>query len=103
MPAQVKHAKWSSKGGTRRRGSWRSRWTRVVPAVAACALLAMPGDPLRVAGVADRCRAGMGWSGHIPLRRSDGSRVDVDLRVSASFRVGADECFLISARAQHQQ
>ncbi|MFE7442683.1 SpoIIE family protein phosphatase [Streptomyces chartreusis] len=69
----------------------------------AARLLAMPGDPLRVAGVADRCRAGMGWSGHIPLRRSDGSRVDVDLRVSAAFRVGADECFLISAREQHQQ
>ncbi|MGW4172384.1 SpoIIE family protein phosphatase [Streptomyces chartreusis] len=69
----------------------------------AARLLAMPGDPLRVAGVADRCRAGMGWSGHIPLRHSDGSRVDVDLRVSAAFRMGADECFLISARAQHQQ
>lgn len=69
----------------------------------AARLLAMPGDPLRVAGVADRCRAGMGWSGHIPLRHSDGSRVDVDLRVSAAFRVGADECFLISAREQHQQ
>ncbi|MFF0731699.1 SpoIIE family protein phosphatase [Streptomyces chartreusis] len=69
----------------------------------AARLLAMPGDPLRVAGVADRCRAGMGWSGHIPLRHSDGSRLDVDLRVSAAFRVGADECFLISAREQHQQ
>ncbi|WP_432198678.1 SpoIIE family protein phosphatase [Streptomyces sp. bgisy027] len=69
----------------------------------AARLLAMPGDPLRVAGVADRCRAGMGWSGHIPLRHSDGSRIDVDLRVSASFGVGAEECFLISAREQHQQ
>ncbi|WP_031475388.1 SpoIIE family protein phosphatase [Streptomyces bicolor] len=69
----------------------------------AARLLAMPGDPMRVAGVAERCRAGMGWSGLIPLRHRDGRRIDVDLRVSASFRIGADECFLISARERRPQ
>ncbi|NWF26513.1 SpoIIE family protein phosphatase [Streptomyces sp. PKU-EA00015] len=66
-------------------------------------LLAMPGDPVRVAGIAERCRAGMGWSGLIPVRHRDGRSIDVDLRVSASFRMGGDECFLISAREQRQQ
>ncbi|WP_240980659.1 MULTISPECIES: SpoIIE family protein phosphatase [unclassified Streptomyces] len=66
-------------------------------------LLAMPGDPVRTAGIADRCRAGMGWSGHIPLRHRDGHRIDVDLRVSACFRIGSQECFLVSAREQRQQ
>ncbi|MFG2480527.1 SpoIIE family protein phosphatase [Streptomyces fagopyri] len=66
----------------------------------AAPLLAMPGDPARVAGVADRCRTGMGWNGLIPLRHRDGTSVEVDLRVSASFPVGTDECFLISAREQ---
>ncbi|MDO0910651.1 SpoIIE family protein phosphatase [Streptomyces sp. DT2A-34] len=66
-------------------------------------LLAMPGDPVRVAGVLERCRAGMGWSGLIPVRHRDGRRIDVDLRVSASFRIGADECFLLSARERRQQ
>ncbi|MFE6170580.1 SpoIIE family protein phosphatase [Streptomyces sp. NPDC056464] len=69
----------------------------------AARLLAMPGDPARATGVAERCRAGMGWSGHIPLRHRDGRRIEVDLRVSASFRIGADECFLVSAREQRQQ
>ncbi|MFD8420711.1 SpoIIE family protein phosphatase [Streptomyces sp. NPDC059668] len=69
----------------------------------AAPLLAMPGDPARVAGVAERCRAGAGWNGLIPLRHRDGARVEVDLRVSASFPVGADECFLISAREQRPQ
>jgi len=64
----------------------------------AAGLLAMPGDPARVAGVAERCRAGMGWSGLIPVRHRGGDRIEVDLRVSASFRIGGDECFLISAR-----
>jgi PAS domain S-box-containing protein len=45
----------------------------------------------------------MGWSGLIPVRHRDGRRIDVDLRVSASFRIGADECFLISARERRQQ
>ncbi|MDQ1007511.1 PAS domain S-box-containing protein [Streptomyces sp. V4I23] len=66
-------------------------------------LLAMPGDPVRVAGIAERCRAGMGWSGLVPVRHRDGGSIDVDLRVSASFRMGGDECFLISAREQRQQ
>ncbi|MGW1612821.1 SpoIIE family protein phosphatase [Streptomyces sp. NPDC002285] len=66
-------------------------------------LLAIPSDPVRAAGVAERCRAGMGWNGLIPLRHRDGRRVDADLRVSASFRIAADECFLISARELRQQ
>ncbi|MEU6536922.1 SpoIIE family protein phosphatase [Streptomyces sp. NPDC047000] len=65
-------------------------------------LLATAGDPVRVAGIVERCRAGMGWSGLVPLRHRDGRSVDADLRVSASFRVaqpsGARECFLVSAR-----
>ncbi|MFI2433162.1 SpoIIE family protein phosphatase [Streptomyces sp. NPDC018693] len=69
----------------------------------AARLLAMPGDPVRVAGVAERCRGGMGWSGLIPVRHRDGRRIDVDLRVSASFRIGSDECFLISARERRPQ
>ncbi|MFJ8539728.1 SpoIIE family protein phosphatase [Streptomyces sp. NPDC093591] len=69
----------------------------------AARLLAMPGDPARVAGVVERCRAGMGWSGLIRVRHRDGRRIDVDLRVSASFRIGADECFLLSARERRQQ
>ncbi|WP_372511281.1 SpoIIE family protein phosphatase [Streptomyces cylindrosporus] len=69
----------------------------------AARLVAMAGDPARVAGVAERCRAGMGWNGHIALRHRDGRSVDVDLRVSASFRLGGDECFLMSAREQRAQ
>ncbi|MGW3492492.1 SpoIIE family protein phosphatase [Streptomyces sp. NPDC001020] len=89
-------------------------WTRAAEALlgysaeemvgrSAARLLAMPGDPLRVAGVAERCRAGMGWSGLVLLGHRGGSRIEVDLRVSASFRIGADECFLISARERKQQ
>ncbi|KUM75290.1 SpoIIE family protein phosphatase [Streptomyces curacoi] len=69
----------------------------------AARLLAMPGDPVRVAGIVERCRAGMGWSGVIRVRHRDGRGIDVDLRVSASFRIGADECFLVSARARREQ
>ncbi|MCX4740629.1 SpoIIE family protein phosphatase [Streptomyces antibioticus] len=68
----------------------------------AAALVAMPADPSRVAGVAERCRAGMGWSGLVSLRHRDGRTVDVDLRVSASFRIGDDEVFLLSARPQRR-
>lgn len=64
----------------------------------AARLMAGPRDPARVAGVAERCRAGMGWSGQLPVRHHDGRAVEVDLRVSASFRIGEDECFLLSAR-----
>jgi PAS domain S-box-containing protein len=42
----------------------------------------------------------MGWSGLISVRHRDGRPFDVDLRVSASFRIGEHECFLISARKQ---
>ncbi|GGR95143.1 hypothetical protein GCM10010269_37640 [Streptomyces humidus] len=64
----------------------------------AAELVAMPRDPARVAAVAARCRAGMGWSGVVSLRHADGRALDADLRVSASFRVGGAECFLVSAR-----
>ncbi|GGR54798.1 SpoIIE family protein phosphatase [Streptomyces aurantiogriseus] len=69
----------------------------------AARLVAMPGDPARVAGIAARCRAGMGWSGLICVRHRDGHSLDIDLRVSASFHIGDDECFLISARKQSPQ
>ncbi|MFD5570995.1 SpoIIE family protein phosphatase [Streptomyces cadmiisoli] len=65
-------------------------------------LLDMPEDPERVARIAERCRAGMGWNGLIFVRHRDGSRREVDLRVSAAFRIGADECFLVSARERRQ-
>ncbi|MFE6823645.1 SpoIIE family protein phosphatase [Streptomyces sp. NPDC057690] len=69
----------------------------------AAELVAMDRDPVRVAGVAARCRAGMGWSGVIAARHRDGHPVDVDLRVSASFRIGDDTCFLLSARRRSEQ
>ncbi|MGW1751993.1 SpoIIE family protein phosphatase [Streptomyces sp. NPDC002092] len=69
----------------------------------AARLVAMPADPARLAAVAQRCRAGMGWSGLISVRHRDGRSLDVDLRVSASFRIGADECFLLSARERREQ
>ncbi|MEU9269981.1 SpoIIE family protein phosphatase [Streptomyces sp. NPDC048251] len=69
----------------------------------AAELVAMGRDPARVAGVAARCRAGMGWSGVVSVRHRDGRSVDVDLRVSASFRIGDDECFLLSARRRSEQ
>ncbi|MFD5710467.1 SpoIIE family protein phosphatase [Streptomyces pharetrae] len=69
----------------------------------AARLVAMPADPMRVAGLVERCRAGMGWNGLVTLRHRDGRRLDVDLRVSASFRIGDRECFLLSARGQRQQ
>lgn len=76
---------------------------REVVGGSAARLLAMRGDPARVVGIAQRCRGGMGWSGLIPVRHRDGSSIDVDLRVSASFGVGSGECFLISARERKQQ
>ncbi|MEU5536906.1 SpoIIE family protein phosphatase [Streptomyces sp. NPDC020362] len=66
-------------------------------------LLAMPEDSARAVGIADRCRAGMGWSGLIPVRHRDGHSIDIDLRVSAAFRIGGKECFLLSAREQRRQ
>ncbi|MFJ7493663.1 SpoIIE family protein phosphatase [Streptomyces sp. NPDC097727] len=61
-------------------------------------LLAMPEDPVRVAGIAERCRAGVGWSGVADVRRRDGRQIEVDLRISASFHLDGRECFLVSAR-----
>ncbi|MFJ4465889.1 SpoIIE family protein phosphatase [Streptomyces sp. NPDC089424] len=69
----------------------------------AARLLAGPVDQQRVGGVAERCRAGMGWSGRLALRHRDGRRIDADVRVSAGFRIGAQECFLVSARQQRGQ
>ncbi|MEU2335426.1 SpoIIE family protein phosphatase [Streptomyces sp. NPDC013172] len=69
----------------------------------AARLLAMRADPARAAGVAQRCRSGMGWNGLVPLRHRDGRSVLVDLRVSASFRIDDEECFLLSAREQRPQ
>lgn len=69
----------------------------------AAELVAMDRDPARVAGVAARCRAGMGWSGVVCLRHRDSRPVDVDLRVSASFRIGDEECFLLSARERSER
>ncbi|MER6546105.1 SpoIIE family protein phosphatase [Streptomyces sp. NPDC001250] len=74
-----------------------------VVGVSAARLLAMPEDPARLAGVVARCRAGNGWSGQIAVRHRDGRRLDVQLRVSASFRMGHTDCFLVSAREQRQR
>ncbi|MEU9971390.1 SpoIIE family protein phosphatase [Streptomyces sp. NPDC051014] len=66
-------------------------------------LLASRADPARIAGVAERCRSGMGWSGLIPVRHRDGHTLDVDLRVSAAFHIDERECFLLSARERRPQ
>ncbi|MFF7981102.1 SpoIIE family protein phosphatase [Streptomyces sp. NPDC007901] len=74
-----------------------------VVGTSAARLLAMRADPARAAGVAERCRSGMGWSGLIPVRHRDGRSIDVALRVSASFSMDGGECFLLSAREQRPQ
>ncbi|MER6738667.1 SpoIIE family protein phosphatase [Streptomyces puniciscabiei] len=74
-----------------------------VVGTSAARLLAMPEDPVRLAGVVERCRCGNGWSGQIAVRHRDGRSLGVQLRVSASFRVGDTECFLVSAREQRQR
>ncbi|MFE7356656.1 SpoIIE family protein phosphatase [Streptomyces sp. NPDC057543] len=66
-------------------------------------LLAMPGDPVRVAGIAERCRTGVGWSGVATVRRRDGQRIEVDLRVSAAFHLDGRECFLVSGRERRPE
>ncbi|MFF0777559.1 SpoIIE family protein phosphatase [Streptomyces sp. NPDC003720] len=66
----------------------------------AARLLAGPGDPARAAAVARHCRTGMGWNGRIALRHRDGRDLDLDVRVSAPFRVLGEECFLVSAHEQ---
>ncbi|GGU97270.1 hypothetical protein GCM10010260_36320 [Streptomyces filipinensis] len=69
----------------------------------AAGLLAMPEDPVRLAGVVERCRGGNGWSGEIAVRHRDGRRLGIRLRVSASFPMGDTECFLVSARDERQR
>ncbi|MFE3942867.1 SpoIIE family protein phosphatase [Streptomyces sp. NPDC059118] len=66
-------------------------------------LLAMPEDPVRVAAIAERCRAGVGWRGVADARRRDGSRIELDLRVSASFHLDGRECFLVSGRERRPE
>ncbi|MFE7895020.1 SpoIIE family protein phosphatase [Streptomyces sp. NPDC057412] len=61
-------------------------------------LLETPGDRARAVAVAERCRSGAGWSGRFTVRHRDGHTVDVDVRVSPGFRVGHEECYLVSAR-----
>ncbi|MFE4645392.1 PAS domain-containing protein, partial [Streptomyces sp. NPDC056730] len=69
----------------------------------AALLLTDPGDRVRAVAVAEHCRAGAGWSGVVPVRHRDGRRMELNLRVSTSFRIGGDECFLISAWEQRTQ
>ncbi|GHE06318.1 SpoIIE family protein phosphatase [Streptomyces alanosinicus] len=71
-----------------------------VVGASAARLLAVPEDPARLAGVVARCRAGNGWSGQVAVRHRDGHRLDLQLRVSAPFRMSGTECFLLSAREQ---
>ncbi|MEU9481459.1 SpoIIE family protein phosphatase [Streptomyces sp. NPDC048191] len=66
----------------------------------AARLLARSEDPVRLAGIVARCRSGCGWSGQIAVRHRDGRSLDIQLRVSASFRMGDTDCFLVSAREQ---
>ncbi|MFE7424665.1 SpoIIE family protein phosphatase [Streptomyces sp. NPDC057545] len=66
-------------------------------------LLATAEDPVRVAGIAERCRAGAGWTGIGEVRRRDGRRTEVDLRVSASFQLDGREAFLVSARERRAE
>ncbi|MFG2606415.1 SpoIIE family protein phosphatase [Streptomyces sp. NPDC048514] len=66
-------------------------------------LSAVPGDPVRVAGIAQRCRTGSGWSGLITARHRDGHPLEVQVRVSATFQMGRDECFLVSAHERKPQ
>jgi PAS domain S-box-containing protein len=61
-------------------------------------LLAMPEDPHRLTEIVKRCRGGRPWIGTVTLWHGDGRRVEVNLRVSASFEVGGVECFLVTAR-----
>ncbi|WP_330336214.1 SpoIIE family protein phosphatase [Streptomyces sp. NBC_00557] len=74
-----------------------------VVGVSAARLLVTAEDPVRLAGIVERCRAGNGWSGQIAVRHRDGHGADVQLRVSAPFRIGDTECFLVFARGQAQR
>ncbi|MFJ3230976.1 SpoIIE family protein phosphatase [Streptomyces sp. NPDC086787] len=66
-------------------------------------LLAMPVDQARVSRILERCRSGLSWTGQVSVRRRDQDPADIDLRVSASFRIGTAECFLLSAREQGRE
>ncbi|MFH8342376.1 SpoIIE family protein phosphatase [Streptomyces sp. AM6-12] len=66
-------------------------------------LLAVPEDPARVGGIAARCRDGNGWSGTVRVRHRDGHPLDLLLRVSAAFRMGGQNCFLMSAREERER
>ncbi|MGQ4334199.1 SpoIIE family protein phosphatase [Streptomyces hayashii] len=90
-------------GWTRQAEALLGRSASDVVGRSAAELLAMPRDPARAAAVAERCRAGMGWSGLVSLRHGDGRALDADLRVSASFRIGGAECFLVSARERSRR
>ncbi|MFC9247251.1 SpoIIE family protein phosphatase [Streptomyces sp. NPDC057136] len=69
----------------------------------AAMLLADPGDRFRATGIAEHCRTGAGWSGLIQARHHDGRRIELTLRVSASFHLGGDDCYLVSGREQRSQ
>ncbi|MFJ9687860.1 SpoIIE family protein phosphatase [Streptomyces bacillaris] len=69
----------------------------------AALLLAGDPDPRRTAAVAARARGGSGWSGLLPLCARDGRRIEVDVRVSASFLVAGREGFLLSGRERTPQ
>ncbi|WP_394813931.1 SpoIIE family protein phosphatase [Streptomyces litchfieldiae] len=63
----------------------------------AAMLLTAPGDRLRAAAVARRCRTGASWAGTATVRTRDGRRVEAQLRVSPPFSLDDRECFLVSA------
>ncbi|MGW2646178.1 SpoIIE family protein phosphatase [Streptomyces sp. NPDC001393] len=90
-------------GWTRSAEAFLGHAARDVVGTSAARLLAMPEDPVRLAGVVERCRAGNGWSGQIAVRHGDGRSLGIQLRVSASFRIDDTECFLVSARAERQR
>ncbi len=69
----------------------------------AALLLAGDPDPRRTAAVAARARGGSGWSGLLALRARDERRVEVDVRVSASFLIAGREGFLLSGRERTPQ
>ncbi|SCE61244.1 GAF domain-containing protein [Streptomyces sp. Termitarium-T10T-6] len=48
--------------------------------------------------MAARCRTGSAWSGLVSLRGRDGRSLDIDVRVTASFRIAGQEVFLVSGR-----
>ncbi len=64
----------------------------------AARLLTGPPDPRRTAAVAARCRTGSAWSGLVSLRGRDGRSLDIDVRVTSSFRIAGREVFLVSGR-----